>query len=263
MFKILIPGQLNNLADDRLEYLINDRMSFQRFLGLGLGDRVPDAKSIRKFREDLKASGGYEELFNLFTKVLEDKGVVTHTGSIIDSTIYLRRPPKYSDPASETEIPGETDGNVNSTTATAAIMPVTADHPADGVTIAILHSTENAPLTNQQLTDKEPAVSSLLAETEPAPNPHSERQKDKDSRWTVKGKKYYYETPMTPYRRVLESEHISAEVKAELTKVFDSLNPVQLQREMRALREELKQMSIRPYGPQSLSRERRVASVLF
>jgi len=48
MFKILIPGQLNNLADDRLEYLINDRMSFQRFLGLGLGDRVPDAKSIRK-----------------------------------------------------------------------------------------------------------------------------------------------------------------------------------------------------------------------
>ena len=167
MFKVLILGQLNNLADDRLEYLINDRMSFQRFLGLGLGDRVPDAKSIWKFREDLKNSGGYEELFNLFAKVLEDKGIVTHAGSIIDSTIYLRRPPKYSGPTSD---PGETDGNVNSTTATTTIIPIT-----------IPRSAESAPLTNQQLTKAESAL-----------NPHSERQKDKDSRWTVKGKNYYY-----------------------------------------------------------------------
>jgi len=72
-----------------------------------------------------------------------------------------------------------------------------------------------------------------------------------------------YETPMTPYRRILGSEHISAEVKAELTEVFDSLNPVQLVREMSALRDKLKQMRVKTYGPQSLPRERRVASVLF
>ena len=35
MFKILIMQATNNLSDERAEYLINDRLSFMRFLGLG------------------------------------------------------------------------------------------------------------------------------------------------------------------------------------------------------------------------------------
>ncbi|NVN38774.1 transposase, partial [Komagataeibacter swingsii] len=46
MFKILVIQTLNNLSDERTEYLINDRLSFMRFLGLGLSDRVPDAKTV-------------------------------------------------------------------------------------------------------------------------------------------------------------------------------------------------------------------------
>ncbi|GAL96671.1 transposase, partial, partial [Acetobacter tropicalis] len=41
MFKILVIQTLNNLSDERTEYLINDRLSFMRFPGLGLSDRVP------------------------------------------------------------------------------------------------------------------------------------------------------------------------------------------------------------------------------
>jgi transposase, IS5 family len=37
---------VNTLSDERAEYLINDRLSFMRFLGLGLSDRVPDARTI-------------------------------------------------------------------------------------------------------------------------------------------------------------------------------------------------------------------------
>lgn len=33
MFKILVIQTLNNLSDERTEYLINDRLSFIRFLG--------------------------------------------------------------------------------------------------------------------------------------------------------------------------------------------------------------------------------------
>ena len=50
MFKILVIQTLNNLSDERTEYLINDRLSFMRFLGLGLSDRVPDAKTVWLFR---------------------------------------------------------------------------------------------------------------------------------------------------------------------------------------------------------------------
>ncbi len=55
MFKMLVLQQLNNLANDRIEYQICDRLSFMRFLGLALEDRVPDAKTVWLFRERLKA----------------------------------------------------------------------------------------------------------------------------------------------------------------------------------------------------------------
>jgi len=42
---LVIQAQ-NNLSDERTEFLIKDRLSFMRFLGLSLGDRVPDAKTI-------------------------------------------------------------------------------------------------------------------------------------------------------------------------------------------------------------------------
>ena len=56
MFKILVSQATNNLSDERAEFLINDRLSFMRFLGLGLEDRVPDARTIWLFREKLDGS---------------------------------------------------------------------------------------------------------------------------------------------------------------------------------------------------------------
>ena len=52
MFKILVIQTTNNLSDERAEFLINDRLSFMRFLGFGLSDRVPDARTIWLFREN-------------------------------------------------------------------------------------------------------------------------------------------------------------------------------------------------------------------
>ena len=85
MFKILLLQEWNNIADDHTEYLINDRLSYQRFLGLSLGDKVPDAKTIWAFREALTKSGRTKELFDLFTKLMEEQGVITRRGSIIDA----------------------------------------------------------------------------------------------------------------------------------------------------------------------------------
>jgi IS5 family transposase len=86
MFKILLLQQWNNIADDNTEYLINDRLSYQRCLGLSLGDKVPDAKTIWLFRDTLSKSGRMKEVFGLFTKVLERLGVITRRGSISDAS---------------------------------------------------------------------------------------------------------------------------------------------------------------------------------
>ena len=86
LFKVLILQRLFNLSDDQTEYQINDRMSFMRFLGLSLGDKVPDAKTIWLFRDTLTQAKVIEELFRLFNRQLDSQGVITHTGTIVDAT---------------------------------------------------------------------------------------------------------------------------------------------------------------------------------
>lgn len=86
MFKILVLQRIYNLSDDQAEYQINDRMSFMRFLGLHLGDRVPDAKTIWLFRDMLTKANIMRELFDVFNKQLEDAHLITRTGTIVDAT---------------------------------------------------------------------------------------------------------------------------------------------------------------------------------
>ena len=86
MFKLLVLQQLHNLSDDRIEYQIRDRLSFMRFLGLQLEDRVPDAKTVWLFRERLKELKLVEVLFARFHEQLAALGYVARAGQMIDAT---------------------------------------------------------------------------------------------------------------------------------------------------------------------------------
>ena len=70
MFKILVLARLFNLSDDQTEYQINDRISFMRFLGLGLSNTVPDAKTIWLFREKLKSARIFLIRFRFSSRVV-------------------------------------------------------------------------------------------------------------------------------------------------------------------------------------------------
>ncbi len=87
MFKILVLQALYNLSDDQAEFQIRDRLSFMRFLGLGLSDKVPDAKTIWLFREFMVRAGVMKKLFCHFDEVLRDKGYFAMGGQIVDTTI--------------------------------------------------------------------------------------------------------------------------------------------------------------------------------
>lgn len=87
MFKILIIQSLYNLSDDGVEYQILDRLSFMRFLGLKIGSRVPDAKTIWLFREQLTEAGLTEKLFDQFERVLVESGFAARKGQIVDASI--------------------------------------------------------------------------------------------------------------------------------------------------------------------------------
>lgn len=87
MFKVMILQSLYNLSDDQLEFQIRDRLSFMRFLGLGIGDTVPDAKTIWFFREQLTEAKLIENLFKQFDKFLSESGFSAKKGQIIDASI--------------------------------------------------------------------------------------------------------------------------------------------------------------------------------
>lgn len=87
MFKILVIQSLYNLSDDALEYQILDRISFMRFLGLSLGDRVPDAKTIWLFREQVTKAGVIKKLFRQFDQFLRNSGFEAKKGQIVDASI--------------------------------------------------------------------------------------------------------------------------------------------------------------------------------
>jgi IS5 family transposase len=86
-FKILVLQSLYNLSDEQTEFLIRDRLSFMRFLDLGLEDAVPDATTIWLFREALVEADLIDKLFERFSQHLEAKGYLARGGQIVDATI--------------------------------------------------------------------------------------------------------------------------------------------------------------------------------
>jgi IS5 family transposase len=92
MFKVLVVQASHSLSDERTEFLIKDRLSFMRFLGLGLADPVPDANTIWTFREALtraqiEGQPAIEMLFTHFDGALREAGFLAMGGQIIDASI--------------------------------------------------------------------------------------------------------------------------------------------------------------------------------
>jgi len=111
MFKILILQRYYNIGDDKMEFAILDRLSFMRFLGLTLSDKVPDAKTIWYFREQLAQEKAVEKLFELFKEELHKKNLIANEGKIVDASFVevpiQRNSREENKQIKEGEIPNE------------------------------------------------------------------------------------------------------------------------------------------------------------
>ena len=103
MFKILILQRYYNVSDDQIEYQINDRMSFMRFLNLTIADDIPDSKTVWNFREQLIDLKLVDELFQLFLKELELLNLIINEGKIIDAS-FIEVPKQRNSRAENAEI---------------------------------------------------------------------------------------------------------------------------------------------------------------
>jgi IS5 family transposase len=86
MFKVLILQRYYNLSDEQIEYQINDRFSFMRFLELTIADDIPDSRTVWKFKEQLVDLKLIEPVFNIFLQQVENLGMILNEGRIVDAS---------------------------------------------------------------------------------------------------------------------------------------------------------------------------------
>lgn len=85
--KCLMLQQWFGLSDPQLEEQLRDRISFRRFVGLGLSEGTPDETSLVRFRARLRQGGHEKTLLETVNRHLEKLGLILHTGTLVDATI--------------------------------------------------------------------------------------------------------------------------------------------------------------------------------
>ena len=86
MVRVMVLKRLYNLSDEQMEYHLRDRLSLLRFAGLGLGDTVPDSRTIWLYADQLAKADGARELFEAFNRQLAERGLLVKEGMMVDAT---------------------------------------------------------------------------------------------------------------------------------------------------------------------------------
>lgn len=78
--KMLLLQQLFNLSDDEVEFQVNDRQSFEEFLGLGAINDIHDATIVALLRGRLQNADVIDELVEMNQSYLRNQGLEARIG---------------------------------------------------------------------------------------------------------------------------------------------------------------------------------------
>jgi IS5 family transposase len=87
MLKIVFLQKCFGMSDPMAEEMLQDRISFRKFVGLSADDKTPDHSTISTFRTRLREKGHGSTLFDEALAILRERGKVLSTGTLIDATI--------------------------------------------------------------------------------------------------------------------------------------------------------------------------------
>jgi len=96
LFKSLLLQAWYNLSDYALEEVLDDRLSFRRFIGLSVSQKAPDHSVFSRFRDQLIQHGIHGQLFNELDRQLEKRGLILKKGTLVDATVIEAAPKKPS-----------------------------------------------------------------------------------------------------------------------------------------------------------------------
>lgn len=88
LFKSLLLAHLYGLSDRELEFMLADRLSFKRFAGFAMADKVPDHSVLCRFRGELIHRGLLDVLFEELNGQLDEAGLILRKGTLVDATLF-------------------------------------------------------------------------------------------------------------------------------------------------------------------------------
>jgi IS5 family transposase len=112
MLKLTLLEHWYQLSDTRVIEEAADRLSFRRFLGVGVGDTLPDATTLVRFRDRLvKNDDLLCEVLDYVNATITSQGFALNTGRIVDASLVKARTRPRSD-GGEKQIEPEADKTV-------------------------------------------------------------------------------------------------------------------------------------------------------
>jgi IS5 family transposase len=96
VFKMLLLQHCYGLSDPQCEALVTDRLSWRKFVGLALTERVPDETTLVRFRQRLIEHGLHQRLLQLVNRQLAAQGLLLKEVTLVDATLIqaARRAPQ-------------------------------------------------------------------------------------------------------------------------------------------------------------------------
>ena len=87
LFKCLLLQAWYNLSDYALEEILDDRLSFRRFVGLSVSEQAPDHSVFSRFRDQLIQRGIHAKLFSELGRQMEGRRLIVKKGTLVDATV--------------------------------------------------------------------------------------------------------------------------------------------------------------------------------
>jgi transposase, IS5 family len=73
------------LSDAQTEFQCKDRLSFRKFLGLGIDASIPEATTLENFRQELRETGLDVGLMDTLDDFFNEQGILLTEGNLVDA----------------------------------------------------------------------------------------------------------------------------------------------------------------------------------
>lgn len=107
LYKMHMLQTWYGLSDADCEFQVRDRLSFRLFLGLEIGDKVPDASTLEDFRHKLAENALAEELLAEMDRYFQEKKLILKEGNLVDATFLKANARKIKDEEEKTDVDAE------------------------------------------------------------------------------------------------------------------------------------------------------------